>query len=109
MSDERRDEVAHLAAELRGVRDELAQARQDRAALLKDLAALQRRLVELEQEAGVQGHDPKGLANAEFLDRQRREQAQVARLRKLAKPFQSLPGFDAIERAARRARAKRRS
>lgn len=109
MSDARSDELQSLAAQLRGVRDELAQARQERAALLKDLAALQERCIALEIEAPPAGREPRQLANDEFLARLRREQAHVARLRKLTKPFQGLPGFGAVERAARRARAKRRS
>ncbi len=109
MGEKRREEMAELAAELRTVRDELAHARQERAGLLKDLEALQARLIKLELENTASSTDARKLANEEFLDRQRREQAQVARLRKLARPFQSLPGFDAVERAARRARAKRRS
>ena len=108
MSEERRDELAELAAELRATRDELATARHERTSLLRDLEALQSRLVEVERQAAVGVAPDRRLANQEFLARQGREAAQVARLRKLAKPFQGLPGFDALERAARRARARRR-
>jgi hypothetical protein len=109
MTEPQRDELASLAAELRVARDELAAARHERAQLIRDLEALQARLVEVERQMGHGAPPDRAVANDEFLDRQRREQVQVARLRRLARPFRGLPGFDAVERTARRVRARRRS
>jgi len=109
MSEKSQDELAALAAELRATRDELAAAHHERTSLLRDLEALQARFVEIERQGGRGASPERQVANDEFLARQRREAAQVARLRKLAKPLQGLPGFGALERAARRARARRRS
>ena len=95
-----------LRRELRLSLDALEIAREEARAARRDLAAMQARLADVEHRARLGYVASRQVANVEFQERQRKEIARHQLLLRVARPLRRWRFFPALERTARRVRAR---